>query len=175
VRRRIRPTPAQHQLWRELGEYFAEDDGTLPEYWFSGLSPEGAARIFDELRERADPPEPSTTIWHDEREEQLPLAEVPDAGALVTSGRIGSLHVVLSGVRSAGIRLPDLGVSLFRDSVELDYRMGRDWNPIVLSAFVDLLIELQQLDPGSRLDAHADADVQEQFREAIERYLVAAR
>lgn len=175
MKRRARPTPAQQELWRELGEYFEKDDGTLPDVSLGNLSPAGAAGIFDELRARADPPEPTETIWHDEREEEVPLLEVPDAGALATSGRIGSLHVVLRGVRSGGVRLPDLGVGLFVDEVVLDYRMGRHWNAIVLAAFVELITELQQIDPGSRFDPVANDDVVQLFHEAIDGYLEATR
>lgn len=167
----------EEQLWRELADLFAEDDGSLPEIRLLEVSPDGAAKILDELRNGAEPLEANQTVWLDEREQELPLRDVPDAGALAATGRISTLHVVLRGIRSRGTRLPDLGVSIWPGEVALDYRMGGEWNADVLAAFVELLGELRKLDPGARLAAAGELDLmpepaQQRFQRAIDRYFV---
>jgi hypothetical protein len=171
----MNPSTREEQLWRELGDLFAEDDGSLPEIRLIEVSADGAANIFDELCSRAEPLETNQTVWLDEREQELPLRDVPDAGALAATGRISTLHVVLRGIRSRGTRIPDLGVSIWPGEVALDYRMGSGWNADVLAAFVELLGELRKLDPGARLAAAGELDlmpkpVQQRFQRAIDRY-----
>jgi hypothetical protein len=57
--------------------------------------------------------------------------------------------------------------------------MGKDWNADVLAAFVELLAELQRLDPGARLAAADEVEprpegAQKRFQQAVATYLSAA-
>jgi hypothetical protein len=116
-------------------------------------------------------------VWQDSREQEVPLTELADAGTLAATGQITSLHVVLRGIGSGGIRLPDLGVSVWPGEVALDYRMGSDWDADVLGAFVELLADLQGLDHNARLTAAGEVgpplpeEVQKRFQRAVETYL----
>jgi hypothetical protein len=175
----VRPASARARLWHELAGYFEEDDGSLPEIRLLDLTAEGVVRVFAEVRRRAEPLDPATHVWHDELEQTVALADVPDVAELAATGRIGPPHFLLSGIRSAGVRLPDLGIYIDPGEVALDYRMGKDWNADVLAAFVELLVELQRLDPGARLAAADEVELrpegaQKRFQQAVATYLSAA-
>lgn len=164
---------ARQRLWKALSVLFAEDDGSLPEVRIVGVSSAGGAAMFDELRKRAEPLTPTQTVWHDRLDREVPLSEVPDAGLLAASGELTTLHVVLRGLEAGGVRVPDLGVSVWPGEVALDYRMGSDWNPSSLGAFAVLLGELLRLDAGARLDLedYVFDDLRDRFRAEVSRYL----
>jgi hypothetical protein len=175
----VKSPSARARLWFELADLFEEDDGSLPEIRLIDLTPGGVERIFAELSRRAEPLDPAQTVWHEERAQQVPLGELSDVGALAAKGRIAPSHFLLSGIRSGGVRLPDLGAFVFPDEVALDYRMGKDWNADVLAAFVELLAELQLLEPGARLVAACEVELQpegtqKRFQQAVATYLSAA-
>lgn len=171
----MKPQTAREELWRELAYLFEEDDGSLPEVRLIDIPSGGAARIFQELRNRAEPLEPTQTIWDEELGRDVPLEDVPDAATLVAEERIQGFHVVLRGISSHSIRLPELGVFVCQNNVELDYRMGSEWNAEVLAAFVELLADLRRLAPAARLDLEDGVleNVREHFRRAVETYLAA--
>ncbi|MDP8910348.1 MAG: hypothetical protein M3N47_14810, partial [Chloroflexota bacterium] len=86
------------------------------------------------------------------------------------------LHVVLTGIRSGDVGVPDLGVSVRPGALVVDYRMGVEWTAEVVAGFVELLRALQQLVEGSELvvadagSAAFPADTQRRFREAVAQY-----
>jgi hypothetical protein len=84
-------------------------------------------------------------------------------------------HVVLRGIHWEGVRLPDLGVFADPTHVELDYRMGSEWDAEVLRAVVEMLTHLRQLAPGSHIDLEETVrqSVREHFRRSVEAYLAA--
>jgi hypothetical protein len=163
---------AAEQLWNELSWLFEDDDGSLPEVRLLTSAPAATARIFEELRRRSAPLGPTQTVWHNVRKEEVSVATLGDAGALAVRGALGQLHIVARDIESAGIRLPDLGVSVDPDGIAIDYRMGESWNPGVLAAFVDLLADLVALDAGASVDLEDFAtDARERFRQAVGAYL----
>jgi hypothetical protein len=171
----MKSTAAREQLWDDLSLLFEADDGSLPEVRLVNVSPPGAAGICEALRSRAEPLLAGQTVWHHEREQEVPLNEIPDAGTLAAEGKLSSLHVVLQGIESHGVRVPDLGMSVWPGQVALDYRMGEAWSQDTLAAFVELLGDLLQLDPTARLDVEEFvlADVRDRFRRAVSAYLAA--
>jgi hypothetical protein len=154
VQHAMRSAAAQKQLWNELSDLFAEDDGcgSLPEIRLTGASNEGVERAYAALLQRAEPLEADDGVGD------------------------GTLDVVLSGIHSCEVSLPDLGVSVFPGGVALDYRMGDEWNAQVVAAFVELLDDLRELAGGGELVAAdeldpLDADTQQRFTQAIRCYL----
>jgi hypothetical protein len=109
----MNPSTREEQLWRELGELFADDDGSFPEIRLLEVSADGAANIFDELRSRAEPLEANQTVWLDEREQELPLTDVSDAGALAATSRISTLSTssCAASVRVVGAFLTSASAS----------------------------------------------------------------
>jgi hypothetical protein len=167
-------TPAE-ELWRHLSPLFAEDDGSLPEIRLTNLTAWEAAAIYEELRARAHPLRSDQVAWHEPRNENVQLAELPNAGLLAARAEL-NLHVVLTGISSHGVVVPDLGVSVWPGEVALDYRMGDDWNAVSVAAFVDLLSDLFPLSEGLVLEpapeVHSfDERTRDEFRRAVAQYL----
>lgn len=121
-------------LWEELHEFFETNDGSLPEIWINYSHPDATTGGFALLRTRAQSALP-----------EGPLA-VANAAGLVTSGSPTGFHVVLMGIASLGVTLPDLGVFVTTEGLALDYRPGADWGPATLEAFFELLADLAALD-----------------------------
>jgi hypothetical protein len=136
-------------LWTEVGECFDTDDGSLPGIEIAKLSPAGVSAIYAMLRSRSrpcgDPPE----FWSRTKEASVPVDSVPDAAGLVASGEAEAFHHCVEGVVAGGVELPVLGIFVWPDIVELDYRMGREWGPTQVAGFFELLRDCCVLDPGA--------------------------
>jgi hypothetical protein len=52
---------------------------------------------------------------------------------------------------SEGVELPVLGVFVWGDSIELDYRMGNEWGPRQVSGFFELLRDCCALDSDAEV------------------------
>lgn len=142
-----RSDKAVDDLWDEVGMCFNADDGSLPGVEIANLSPAGVSAVYEMLRRRSRlcgaPPE----FWSRTRDESVPVDSVPDAAGLVAAGEAEAFHHCVEGVVSGGVELPVLGVFVWPDCVELDYRMGREWGPTQVAGFFDLLRECCDLAP----------------------------
>src|SRR5262249_59029194 len=136
-------------LWQQVGECFKTDDGSLPGIEVAKLSPEGVAAVYAKLRERSRIATDSPEFWSRTSEASLPVDSVPNAAALVAAGHAEPFHHCISGVVAAGVELPVIGVFVWQDVVELDYRMGPDWGPTQVAGFFELLRDCCSLDPGA--------------------------
>ena len=157
-------------LWDNLRDLFDTDDGSLPEVRVDYSNSEATVAGYALLRGRAahvvsERPD----FWSNLQSANLPIDSVPNAASLVVSGEAESFHVLLGGVQSRGITIPDLGVFVFPDQLALDYRMGPAWGPIELGAFFALLGELAALDPKVSV-SHWDTDATDRFKDAWRRW-----
>ena len=167
---------AQDDLWTELHELFDTDDGSLPEIVFVDPPRTALQPLFAFLMGRGTVDLVSGgSVYDPALEADVPIADVPDAGARVASGRIPDFHVLFHGIEVDGVTVPPLGACFGQNQVALDYRMGSDWNATVLAAFARLLDEMRALAPGARLHAGADGGAPEHddttFELALDRYL----
>jgi hypothetical protein len=134
-------------VWELLHEHFETDDGSLPDIYIRNVSSEGVVRIWNSLREHSSGIAGEATLWHDGEARRLNVNSVENAADLVISGAAEPFHVVLRGVSFEGTSIPDLGVFVFLDEVDLDYRMGPEWSRSGVEALLRLLIMLRGLAP----------------------------
>ncbi len=136
-------------LWTEVSECFDTDDGSLPGIEVSKLSPAGVSAIYAMLRRRSrlcgDAPE----FWSRTKEASVQVDSVPDAAGLVATGESEAFHHCVEGLVAGGVELPVLGIFVWPDIVELDYRMGREWGPGQVAGFFELLRDCCALDTGA--------------------------
>jgi len=136
-------------LWTKVGVCFDTDDGSLPGIEVAKLSPTGVSAIYAMLRRRSrlsgDPPE----FWSRSKEASVLVDSVPDAAGLVAAGEAEAFHHCIDRVVAGGVELPVLGVFVWPDIVELDYRMGQEWGPAQVTGFFELLRDCCALDPGA--------------------------
>ena len=128
------------ELWQTVRECFEEDDGSLPGIELSPLTPAGLSAVYALLRNRSQMAgsEPAT-FWDRTAEQSISIDSVPDAAALVATGRADAFHHTIQGLRAAGVELPVLGLFVFPDSLEIDYRMGPEWGPAEVAGLFELL------------------------------------
>jgi hypothetical protein len=134
-------------LWDEAGACFDTDDGSLPGIEVDNLSPAGVSAIYAMLRRRSRLCDGSPEFWNRKRNESVLVDSVPDAAGLVAAGEAEAFHHCIEGLVSGGIELPVLGVFVFPNCVELDYRMGSEWGPTQVAGFFELLRDCCALDP----------------------------
>jgi hypothetical protein len=136
-------------LWQQVGECFDTDDGSLPGIVIDKLSPSGVAAVYAMLRRRSRMATDAPEFRSRTQEASLPVDSVPNAAELVAAGQAEPFHHCIAGVVAAGVELPVLGVFVWQDAVELDYRMGRKWGPAQVAGFFELLRDCCALDPGA--------------------------
>lgn len=141
-------------LWKELGDLFDTDDGSLPEVRVDYRESAATASGYALLRQRAARVSDKAFFWSKIHDAERPLDSVTNAAALVVSGEAAPFHVVFSGIQSGGVSVPDVGVFVFQDQLALDFRMGPAWGPRELEAFFGVLGELASLDPNASLSLH---------------------
>jgi hypothetical protein len=132
-------TRVSDDLWTQVGECFNTDDGSLPGIEIANLSADGVAAIYAMLRGRSKLAGEPPVFWSRTNDESLSVDSVPNAAALVVAGQAEAFHHCIEGVLAAGAALPVLGVFVWQDCVELDYRMGPEWGPSQVAGFFELL------------------------------------
>jgi hypothetical protein len=162
-----------NNLWNSLHDLFDTDDGSLPDIYLLNLSDSGVASIWTHLLRSASGLAGGATFWHRSNEEDVHVDAVSNAAELVVKGEAESFHVLLRGISSGGIVLPDLGVFVFPDAIYLDYRMGPEWGPPELNGLFELLHRLRSFDANAlvTLPPEYDPEVQKRFARAFVEYV----
>lgn len=132
------------RTWSHLAFLFDIDDGSLPEIWVLNLSPAQIEAVINLLESLGN-----------------------------QVGGSPPEHIVVRGIRIAGVTIPDLGVSRGHAEVILDYRMGEGWNADSFGALMELLRRIRTVAPDSKFDLepHALINVRRLFVNNVERYL----
>jgi hypothetical protein len=164
------------QLWQELHDLFDTDDGSLPEIQIRNLASDEVIAIFDYLQNACHQLAKSASFWSIEDQEDKPINSVPNAAALVTQGRAEAFHVLCQELNYGGEVIPDIGVFVFDDQINLDYRMGAEWNAGKLKALFEILQEIIRIAPAAKItiEEYALQKVRKHFEETWKRYLQTA-
>lgn len=130
----------------DLSEYFVTDDGSLPEVQvgFSdhSLVPVAFKHLYDKGARNVTIN--GGYLWLKSTDTEKPFSGYEDA-LLVASGAAEPFHVVLAGISGSSTPIPDLGVFVFSDSLDFDYRMGPAWGQSEIQSFLALLSQLRDL------------------------------
>lgn len=159
-------------LWEQLHEYFDTYDGGLEDIEVNTLSGDEVANIYAYLRLHSKIVSGDFFFWSEAVQKDLPIDSVENAARLVVDGEASAFHIAVSGLSYSGAVVPDLGIFVFDDSIELDYRPGPEWGPAELEALFACLHKVQRLAPSAiiTLDAGLDS-VRERFALALRQYL----
>jgi len=136
-------------LWEQVIECFNTDDGSLPGIEITKLSAEGVAGIYALLRSRSKLVGEPPVFWSCSEEKSLLVDSVPNAAALVASGQAEPFHHCIDRLIASDVELPILGVFVWQDTVELDYRMGKEWGQNQIAGFFELLRDCCKIDPNA--------------------------
>jgi hypothetical protein len=130
----------------DLSEYFLADDGSLPEVQVGFSDPSLVPVAFKHLYDRGarNITVNGGYLWMNASDSEKPFSGYEDA-MLIASGAAEAFHVVLGGIAGSSTPIPDLGVFVFTDSLDFDYRMGPEWGQNEIQSFLTLLSQLCEL------------------------------
>ena len=170
--RRRHPEDPAARLWRDLEPWFRDEQSEHhgPDVGFPNLRPEELERGWEALAARADPLDPTETLWDEETKSEVSVVRALENGAVAAAARYPTPLLSLRNVKCANVRLPWLGVWLWPE--ELSFYWWVDdfsWNQRTVAGFAELLGELMNLIPRSHPTIEWDEDGD--FWPAIERYL----
>lgn len=137
--------------WQIAFDNFREDDGSLPSVEFDKLQPSSVANIYRYMRANGRCVSESPTLWDETQQKDVPLLSIDNPCDWIQDGRVDSFHCCFGDMSMGGTTIPDLGVSAFRDAVQIDFRMGEHWNEANTDAFFRLLAHLKSLAPEARI------------------------
>ena len=159
-------------LWEQLHEWFDTYDGSLEDIVINPLSGDEVANIYAYLRSHSEIVSENFLFWSEAVQEDLPIDSVENAARLVANGEANQFHITVSGLSYSGAVVPDLGIFVFDDSIELDYRPGPEWGPAGLEALFACLREVKRLAPSAEITLTAGLDaIRERFALALKQYL----
>jgi hypothetical protein len=139
----------EDELWAKVRDCFAEDNGSLPGIEIGCLSKDELSAVYLNLRKRSHLYSEAAEFRSEVDQTSLPVDSVPDAAALVAECQAAPFHVSIDGLFVGGHELPLLGLFIFQDSIEIDYRMGPTWGPGEVNGLFLLLRELYKLAPSA--------------------------
>jgi hypothetical protein len=159
-----------NQLWNTFHVFFGEDDGSLITIDVRDLTADDVVRVYNHLRTGAEVYPPGVTVWSIESESDLPLEGLENPAAMVTAGKVQCFHHCLDGITIDGVSVPMLGVFVFPDWIELDYRPGPAWREREVMAFFTILRSINQIAPCAIIaPAHTHGELwTSRFREALD-------
>ena len=162
-------------LWKELSYLFKTCDDSLSEIRLTNLSSDGVAAIFSYLQHSCRRISNESTFWNIEAQKSETITSVPNAAALVVEGCAEAFHCLCQGPTHKQIVIPDLGVFVFDDQINLDYRMGEEWDATKLEALFGILREVKRIDPACKVTIgdYALRRVRLHFEATWERFLQA--
>lgn len=134
--------------WSIAHDNFGDDDGSLPGILISNLNSKAVRTIYDYFRAHGTIETENPTIYVESKKADIPLEDAKNAAQLVTGGGSHSFHCCFSGINYYSQQFPTLGLFVFKDAVEIDYRMGSHWNRENVNALFAFLAYLQSLCPG---------------------------
>ena len=114
------------------------------------------------------------TLWSVEKQQDIPIREVPDVGRAFIQGRVESFRHGLARLSVRGIPLPALTVCLDSDGLSFDYRPGPEWNEQTVEALSDMLRQVLQLAPQAQIKQADEGEYSHpnvEFTEAFEAYV----
>ena len=158
--------------WNIARHNFTDDDGSLPGIEFSRLTPEGVRSLVDYFRRHGTIVSENATLYDYSKQADVPLSELEDPAGLVLSGTAAPFHCCFGGMSNCGVEIPVLGLFVFQESVEIDYRMGAEWNSDNVEALFRLLAQLKSLAPEANVDSAEPEGLPypNEFKDAFSRY-----
>lgn len=137
------------ELWHKVRDLFHTDDGSLPDIFVDNLSDEEIVTIYDYVMTQSeiygDP-----TAWSLESAEDIPIRDIDHPAKQYIEKRIESFRHGIT-LRVDDLELPSLSICVGQESIEFDYRMGKEWNEENVSGLFHFLSQVQSIAPTSKI------------------------
>lgn len=142
-----------NDAWRIARRNFTEDDGSLPGIEFRNILPSSVRGIVSYFFYNGKLTAEDATLWHNQMQDHVLLSQLNDPGGLVVSGVAAPFHCCFQLKSPDEKTIPVLGLFVFQDFVEIDFRMGADWYPENVDAFFRLLAHLKSIAPEAKVES----------------------
>lgn len=142
--------------FQSVQDCFVHDDGSLPGIEVRLEDSREVPRIYEFLMSCSKTTTPEATFWDEVAQREVLINSVPNAAFGVVDGTTSGFRTCVE-MQVAGVHLPEIGIFIFRDSIELDWRMGPEWTHEKVLAFFELLHLLKGQAPTLEL---ADPEVE---------------
>ncbi len=137
-------------VWARLRHLFNGDDGSLPDIFVEGVSPEESVKIYSWVVSLAKPyGEPY--LWSLAEEKEIRISEIPNPALYYIQGKSESFRHGLEVFSFSGCRIPQLSIGINESGLEFDYRMGREWGKNELEALLDFLCCIKKMAPSAKI------------------------
>ncbi len=137
--------------WQITSVNFRDDDGSLPTIVFDHVKPASVKKLYRFIRENGQCVSKSPTVWDNRHCADVPLMSIDDPCDWLQAGRADAFHCCFGGISMHGTVIPDLGIFVWENKIEIDFRMGKAWNSENVDAFFRFLAYLHSLAPESRI------------------------
>ena len=158
--------------WKIARQNFTDDDGSLPGVEFRNLLPSSVRSLVNYFRQNGELTSVDAHLWHNQLQADVMVSEVDDPAGLVVSGIAAPFTCCFQLPPEGDNRIPELGLFVFQNDVEIFYRMGADWNHGNVDAFFRLLAYLKSLAPEAIVES-ADGEgvpYPDEFKQALGQY-----
>ncbi len=158
------------RFWEQVRTIFENDDGSLPSVLIDSLSTREVRAIYRRIRSFAGPAKQGdkpATVWSEDEQAEVLIDQLEDLIALLERDN-ASASFVLDDVVYQEQSMPILGISVTSAEIDVNYRMGKEWNEARSLLFFSLLHELAMLvdDPRVRPGREMLPDAEKVFMTA---------
>ena len=136
--------------FQSIQDCFLHDDGSLPGIELRCDDTREIPRIYEFLLSGSEITTVDASFWDEIAQRDVRIDSVPNPASLVVDGTSTGFHLCVRK-QIAGVDLPELGISVFQNNIELDWRMGPEWTEEKVFTFFELLHLLKDLAPSLEL------------------------
>lgn len=144
-------------IWDKLHHLFDEDNGSLPDIFVEGVSPEELVEIYSWVllltKPYGDP-----CLWSLEEERDIRIADIPNPALYYIKGKADSFRHGLEEFSFNGVNIPQLTICVGDSCVEFDYRMGEEWGAKELMALFEFLYRIKCIAPDAKITQADEGD-----------------
>jgi hypothetical protein len=160
--------PLAEALWTRVSACFNTDDGSLPDILIENLEASEVKGVYGMIRRLSRlPAEPRSLLWSTRLGAEVPIESLPDAAEWVVTGEAEPFHHCVQDLSLEGVVLPEIGVFVLPQALNLDYRMGPEWDSIKVAGLFQLLERVRALAPSARIGPSELMPASERFRSAL--------
>lgn len=141
-------------LCQQFGYFFNTDDGGLPEIEIKNLSKKEGKNIFLSLFESGGKLSDNQRIWV--KDSEINCEDFEDLSSLYDALLEPSQHVIVEKIQVGASTIPPIGVFAFENEIELNYKMGKEWNENSIYALFDFFKIVKKIAPNCVIEWSKD-------------------
>jgi len=128
----------------------------LPEFEIKNLSDKETLSIFELLIKGATNLSDENTVWFNGSEKKCnSFSNFQD---LFYALKDDSRHILLEGICFNSTTLPPIGCIIYNNKLEIDYRMGNEWNNKTFSCLIYFFLQIKKLSPDVVIEMPIDGE-----------------